>query len=101
MVINASSVGNFRIQEVMTVRYVDTDILDKIIREARAVLQEHSGIDQQRPILVHFTAFGPSGLKLSIDAFTMTSDRKIYRDVQQDVCLKMLQLMAHNGSAPI
>jgi MscS family membrane protein len=50
-------------------------------------------------VLAHFAGFGPSSLKIDIYAFTKTADRKTYQDVQQDIFLKVLQIIEQNGAA--
>ena len=101
IVINASRMGNYYIQKVITIRSVDVALLNNIIQEARTMLQAHPDIDQHKPVLVHCIEFGSEGSKLAIAIFTKTTDRKLYRDIQQDVSLKLLQLIARNGLAPI
>lgn len=87
------------INEMIGIRNTDAAVLDKITQEIRTMLQAHPGIDQRKLLLAHFTRFGPSSLKINIYAFTKTVDRKTYHDVQQDIFLKIIQIIEHNGAA--
>jgi MscS family membrane protein len=99
IVVNASRMKNRCIKAMIGIRYTDAAVLDKITQEIRTILQEHSGIDQRRLSLAHFTAFGPSSLNINIYAFTKTIDRKAYLDVQQDIFLRVIKIVKNNDAA--
>jgi MscS family membrane protein len=99
IVVNASRMKNRCIKATIGIRHRDAALLDKITQETRTMLQEYPGIDQRRLLLSHFTEIGASSLKINIYAFTKTIDRKTYHDVQQDVFLKIIQIIEHNGAA--
>ncbi len=99
IVVNSSRMRNRCIKEEIGVRYADAAVLDKVTQEIRTMLQAHSGIDQRKIILSHFTEFGLTSLKISIYAFTKTIDRKTYHDVQQEIFLKIIQIIERNGAA--
>jgi len=99
IVVNASRMKNRCIKATIGIRYTDADVLDTVTQDIRAVLQTHPGIDQRRLLLSHFTEIGPSSLKINIYAFTKTIDRKTYHDVQQNVFLKIIQVIKHHGAA--
>jgi MscS family membrane protein len=99
IVVNSSRMKNRCIKEVIGICHTDATVLDKITQEIRIMLQAHTGIDQRKLLLAHFAGFGPSSLKIDIYAFTKTADRKTYQDVQQDIFLKVLQIIEQNGAA--
>ncbi|MHA7877828.1 MAG: mechanosensitive ion channel family protein [Bacteroidota bacterium] len=99
IVVNSSRMRNRCIKEEIGIRHTDVAVLNQVTQEIRTMLQAHTGIDQRRILLAHFTAFGPTSLKISIYAFTKTIDRKTYHDVQQDVFLKVIQIIEQNGAA--
>ena len=99
IVVNSSRMRNRCIKEEIGVRHMDATVLGQITQEIRTMLQAHPGIDQRRILLSHFTEFGPTSLKISIYAFTKTVDRKTYHDVQQDIFLKIIKIVKHNGAA--
>ena len=98
IVVNASRMTNRRIKEVINLRYADAGVLEKVIAGINAMLQAHSGLDKKRHLAAHFTEFGPFSLKLSVYAFTRTTDWQTYRDVQQDVFLRIIQIIEANGA---
>lgn len=97
-VINASRMRNRRIQETIGIRYTDASILGKVTDQIRIMLESHPEIDQNRTLLVHFTEFGPSSLNINVYTFTKTRDWKKYRDVQQDVFLKIIGIIEEHGA---
>ena len=99
IVINSSRMRNRCIKEMIGIRHADAAVLDKITQEIRTMLQTHPGIDQRRSLLAHFAEFGPFSLKINIYAFTKTTDRKSYHDVQQDIFLKIIHIVEHHGAA--
>jgi MscS family membrane protein len=99
IVVNSSRMKNRCIRAMIGIRYEDAAVLDKITREIRTVLQEHPGIEQRRLSLAHFTEFGPSSLNINIYAFTKTTDRKAYHDVQQDLFLRVIQIVENNDAS--
>lgn len=99
IVINASRTGGRCIRETINVRHADVAVLTTIIQEVRTVLRAHAGIDQRRPLLVHFTGFGPYSLKISVHVPTKAIDRKAYCDIKQDILLSIVQIIERNGAA--
>lgn len=99
IVVNSSRMRNRCIKEEIGIRHADAAVLNKVTQEIRATLQAHPGIDQRKIILSHFTEFGPTSLKISVYAFTKTIDRKTYHDVQQELFLKIIQIIENNGAA--
>ncbi len=98
-VVNASRMTNRRIKETIGIRYTDAHVLDTITQDIRSMLKEHPEIDQRQIILVHFTNFGSYSLDLNVYTFTKTRDWRGYRDVQQDVFLKVIQIIEQHGAA--
>ena len=98
IVVNSSRMKNRCINEMIGIRYSDAAIIDKITQDIYNMLRTHPGIDQRKLLLSHFTEFGASSLKINIYAFTKTTDRKTYHDVQQEIFLKIIQIIEHNGT---
>ena len=98
IVVNASRMTNRRIKETIGIRYRDAQVLQQITEEIRTMLQAHPGIDQRQTLMVHFTAFAPSSLNIEVYTFTKTRDWKTYRDVQQDVFLKIIEIVENNDA---
>lgn len=98
IVVNASRMTHRRIKETIGISYADAHALDAITQDIRSMLQDHPGIDQRQPLLVHFTAFGPYSFNVNIYTFAKTRDWKAYRDIQQDVFLKIIQIIDQHGA---
>jgi MscS family membrane protein len=99
IVVNSSRMENRCINEMIGICYKNVDVLDKVTQDIRTMLQAHPEIDQRKVLLAHFTNFGPSSLKIHVYAFTKTVDRKTFYDVQQDIFLKIIQIIERNGAS--
>lgn len=97
-VINPSRMSNRRIKTDIGIRYADADKMEAIVNDVRKMLNEHPGIDQRQYKMVHFLEFGDSSLNFEIYTFTKTTDLATYRDVQQDVFLKIIKIIDSHGA---
>lgn len=95
---NASKMTNRRIRETIRVERVSYEQLAKIIQDIRVMLENHSGIDQEQRRMVHFVAFGTYSFDIDLYTFTKTTDWQTYRNVQQDVFLKVMEIIDNNGA---
>lgn len=96
--INPSRMSNRRIKTDIGIRYCDSAKMAEIVADVRKMLDEHPDIDQRRYKMVHFLDFGPSSLNFQIYTFTKTTNWEIYRDVQQDVFLKIINIIHKHGA---
>ena len=96
--VNASKMTNRRIDKVIPIERVPADKMDKITQELRDMLQNHPDIDPYLATMAHLTAFGSSSLNVSIRAFTKTKDLKTYRTIQQDLFLKVMEIIEKHGA---
>lgn len=99
IVVNTSRMTHRMIKGTICIRYSDAHALEAITQDIRAMLQAHPEIDQRQPIEVHLVEFGPHSLNLEINAFTKVKESKAYRDVRQDVFLKVIQIVEQQGAA--
>ena len=95
---NPSQMYNRRIHPKVGVRYQDADKVKAITQDIEAMLRGHEEIDQEQYIMVHWIEFGPYSLDIDVYAFTKTTDWKIYRAIQQDVFLKIVDIVKKNGA---
>lgn len=95
---NPGRMYNRRIKENVGVRYADVKKVDSIVKEIRKMLETHPAIDQTKFLFVHFVNFGASSLNLDIYCFTKTTNWGQWRDVQQDVLLKVAEIIESNGA---
>jgi MscS family membrane protein len=95
---NPQRMSNRQINTTVGVRYSDATLIGSIVKETEEMIRQHPGIDPMQTIMVHFVEFGPSSLNLNIYAFTKTTDWNKYRQVQQDVFLKTIAIIAAHGA---
>ena len=81
-VVNASRMTHRRVlQEIFLGWTTSLEVLDKIVREIRLIVHNHPGIDKTQKLMVHFRGYAPSGLQLTIYAYTKTTNLKTYLNV--------------------
>ena len=98
IVMNNTRMLNRRIKETFGVRYKDVDVVDPIVRDVRTMLKTHPEIDQDRVLLVHFISFNSSSLDIQVYVFTKTTDWEEWLNIQQDVFLKISDIVKKHGA---
>ncbi|MGB6242819.1 MAG: mechanosensitive ion channel family protein [Castellaniella sp.] len=96
-VINHTRMTNRRIMEDIHIRYADIDAVPGIVADGRALLREHPGIKHDF-FAFNFSSCGTYSLKLSLYAFTVSTDYNDYMDVQEDVLLKIADIIRRHGA---
>lgn len=96
--VNPSRMSNRRIKEDIGIRYCDGSKMRDIVADVRAMLDEHPDIDQRQWKMVHFLEFGPSSLNFQVYTFTKTTNWEKFRDVQQNVFLKIIDIIHSHGA---
>ncbi|ADI39256.1 mechanosensitive ion channel family protein [Waddlia chondrophila] len=95
---NPGRMYNRRIKETVGVRYADVKKVDSIVKEIRKMLETHSAIDRSKFLFVHFMNFGASSLNIEVYCFTKTTNWGQWRDIQQDVLLKIADIIESQGA---
>lgn len=95
---NPSRMTNRRIYTNVGLRYDDATKVDKILKDVRQMLKEHPEIDQNVITLVNLVEFGPSALNFMVYTFTKTTDWESFQHIQQDVFLKVINIIDKNGA---
>ncbi len=98
IVVNASRMTHRRIKEIIRLRYTDAGVLDKILADINKLLQTCPDLDKKRILGAHFTEFGPYSMNISVHAFTKTLDWYNYRNIQQDIFLKIIKIIEQHGA---
>ena len=62
------------------------------------MLKSHPDIDMRQFLMVHFIGFGAHSLDLEIYCFTHATKLSSFRDVQQDIFLKIRDIIAEEGA---
>ncbi len=95
---NPSRMSNRRIYETIGIRYDDSAKLGLIVRDVKAMLQEHPEIDTRQTLIVNFNSFGPSSLDFFIYTFTKTTDWIRFHEIKQDVLMQAMAVISkHNA----
>lgn len=95
---NPQRMSHRHINTIIGVRYDDVDTIPSITKAIDEMLRQHPGIDPMQNIMVHFVAFADSSLNINLYAYTKTTDSAKYRQVQQDVFLKSIAIIAAHGA---
>ncbi|MBX9705290.1 MAG: mechanosensitive ion channel family protein [Gammaproteobacteria bacterium] len=90
---NPQRMTNRRIKQTLGLRYADADKVTAITTAIKEMLLAHPEIDQKQTLIVDLVDFGSSSLDVMIYAFTKTTDWINYQDIQQDVLLKILEIV--------
>ncbi|MEX2305841.1 MAG: hypothetical protein WD595_06590, partial [Waddliaceae bacterium] len=85
-------------KESFNLRYEDSNKIGTIVNEIKEMLKQHREIDLNQFLFVNFLSFTQSGLEIEIYAFTKTTNWGKWRDIQQDVFLKIIQIVEKNGA---
>ncbi len=100
-VVNASRMTHRRVlQEIFLGWTTSLAVLDKIVQEIRVIVHNHPGIDKTQKLMVHFRGYAPSGLQLTIYAYTKTTNLKTYLNVQENILRETKRIIEKHGGAP-
>ena len=95
---NPSRMTHRRIKEIIGIRYEDIGMMDAIVSDVRAMLQNHPEIDTTQTLIVNFNTFNASSLDFFIYTFTRTTNWIHYHKVKQDVLLKVAEIIDRHGA---
>ena len=95
---NPARMTNRRIKTHVGLRYQDADKLAKILGQIENMLKNHEEIDMTKTMYVKMVEFGSYSLIFEVYTFTKTTDWVKYQDIQQDVFLKILEIIKKNNA---
>ncbi len=95
---NPSRMMNRRIKLTLGVRYSDASKIAGLTKDIEKMLNEHPEIDPQCTTFVNLYEFGASSLNILIYTFTKITAWVKFQTVQQDVLLKVLDIVAEHGA---
>lgn len=95
---NPSRMSHRRIKTIVGVRYEDSEKLETLLSDIKAMLMSHPDIDTKQLLLVNFCEFGPHSLNFMIYTFTKTTKWADFQEVQQNVFLKVLNIIETHGA---
>jgi len=95
---NPSRMLNRRIYETVGLRYEDIGVMEDVVRDVKAMLENHPDIDTSQTLMVNFVSFGESSLDFFIYTFTKTTVWTEFHAIKQDVLLQMAQIIERHGA---
>lgn len=95
---NPGQMTHRRIKTEIGLRYEDADKVSVIVKDIKAMLLAHDKIDSTQTILVYFNEFADSSLNIMVYCFTKTTVWAEWLEYQQDVYLKMIDIVHHHGA---
>ena len=95
---NPSRMTNRRINEKIGIRYKDSDKMSTIVRDVKAMLENHEDIDATQTLIVNFNGYGASSLDFFFYTFTKTTNWIRFHEVKEDVMLKIVDIVHKNGA---
>jgi MscS family membrane protein len=103
--IASSSIENFAardkllFQQTFSLRYETTpDQLRFVIAESRRLLYQHAAVEQL-DARVRLLRFAPSGFDVEVFAYVLTDDYAQFLAIQEDLLLRLLDVVAASGTA--
>ena len=95
---NPSRMLNRRIRTHVGVRYQDATKMSVILEDVEKMLKQHPEIDTNQTLFVKMVEFGPSSLNFLVYTFTKTTDWVKFQAIQQDVFLKIIDIITSHGA---
>lgn len=95
---NPSRMTHRRIKATIGLRYDDASKIAVILKDIESMLRDHSEIDAEEALIVNLFEFGPSSLNFVIYAFTKSVNLVKFQAIQQDVFLKVIDIINKHGA---
>lgn len=95
---NPGQMTNRHIQTELGLRYEDAGKVGVIVEDIRKMLKANDDIDNTQDVLVYFHEFADSSLNIMVDCFTKTTGWAAWLGVQQDVYLKIIEIVQQHGA---
>jgi|SRR5690625_343374 len=95
---NPGRMTNRRIDTNIALRYEDAGKVSAIVADIRTMLVNNPDIDQNQTILVYFNEFADSSLNILVYCFTKTTKWARWLEAQQNVYLKIIDIVHQNGA---
>ena len=95
---NPTRMHNRRIKKMIGLRYEDSSKISTIIADIKKMLLEHPDIDKKALTMVNLLDFGESSLNIIVYTFTKTVIWADYQCVQQEILLKIIDIITQHGA---
>lgn len=95
---NKTRMKSRRISEIIPIRYIDILKMDKITKEIKEMLKNHSNINQRMITIVAFDSVSTTAtLNLKLYTFANTIEWLRYTEIKQDILIKVIRIIQDNG----
>lgn len=95
---NLQNRPNWRVNNTVGLVYSTThDQLQYVLSEFDTYLRDHQMVDTET-VRVHFSGFLDSSLEITFAAFFHTDDIAVWRDLRQEVFLKLMEIVEEAGT---
>ena len=98
VLVNLSRMTHRRIEETISLRYLDILSAERVVAEIRSKLASHEEIDHRLPLCVFVKTFAASSVDLEIKAYTIATRYEEFMEVKQDVLLQIYATIAKLGA---
>lgn len=95
---NPSRMSNRRIYHKIGLRYQDASKIHSILVAVETMLREHPDIDTKQLLMAKLVEFAPSSLTFMVYTFTKTTDWTEFQAIQQDVFLKIIDIVLQHDA---
>jgi MscS family membrane protein len=95
---NPSRMLHRRIKTTIGVRYDDVKVIEVVTNDIEAMLRSHPDIAPDQTIYVKLVEFAKSSLNIQIYCFTKTTQWIPFQAIQQDVFLKIVEVIHQHGA---
>ena len=95
---NPQRMTNRRIYETFGVRYEDIDRLPALLKDVRAMLKEHKGIDDTQTLVVAFDEYAEYSLNVFLCAITYATTWEEFQTTKEDILLKVAVVVKKHGA---
>ncbi len=95
---NPSRMTNRRIKAIINLRYDDATKISTILADIEKMLREHPEIDSKQTLMVNLVECASWSLNFMLYAFTKTTKWVQFQAVQQDIFIKVLEIVAAHGA---
>jgi len=93
IIANSQRITHRKIEATIGLRYEDADAVKDVVKSIDVMLRAYPSVDLNERYMVHFIGFDNSALNIQFLCSVKEPDFNLWRDMQQDVFLKVLSIL--------
>lgn len=98
VVINPSRMSGRQFKEVVALRYSDLPAAKPIMEAISAMLYSLAGVAKDQKMIVALDTVENAALNIAVMAYTITTDDEEFRQIKQQIWLKIIDIVTQNGA---